>query len=93
MISFTPTGCWFHLSQDLNREARLMGLLNNKNKNIDINITYEIITQLTLLPINYKGNIENLNKRISEYISHAISKLCKLYNKLFHRIAMLLFIN
>ena len=55
-------GCWFHLSQDLIREARLMGLLNSKNKNIGINITYEIITQFTLLPINYKGNIENLKK-------------------------------
>ena len=55
-------GCWFHLSQDLFREARLMGLLNTKNKDIDINLTYEIITQLTLLPINYKGNIENLKK-------------------------------
>ena len=47
-------GCWFHLSQDLIREARLMGLLNSKNKDIDINLTYEIISQLTLLPINYK---------------------------------------
>ena len=61
-------GCWFHLSQDLIREARLMGLLNSKNKDIDINLTYEIITQLTLLPINYKGNIENLKKFLNVLI-------------------------
>ena len=28
-------GCWFHLKQDLLREARILGLLNNKNKNIN----------------------------------------------------------
>ena len=61
-------GCWFHLSQDLIREARLIGLLNSKNKDIDINLTYEIITQLTLLPINYKGNIENLKKFLNVLI-------------------------
>ena len=61
-------GYWFHLSQDLIREARLMGLLNSKSKDIDINLTYEIITQLTLLPINYKGNIENLKKFLNVLI-------------------------
>ena len=45
-----------------------MGLLNSKNKDIDINLTYEIITQLTLLPINYKGNIENLKKFLNVLI-------------------------
>ena len=32
-------GCWFHLKQDLIRNARIFGLLNEKNKDIDINIT------------------------------------------------------
>ena len=36
-------GCWFHLSQDLIREARIMGLLNSKSNKINVNITYEII--------------------------------------------------
>ena len=51
-------GCWFHLKQDLIRNARTMGLLNKRNKDIDINMTFEIITQLTLLPLQYKGNID-----------------------------------
>ena len=44
-------GCWFHLKQDLIRNARTLGLLNKKNKDIDINNTYDIIHQLTLLPL------------------------------------------
>ena len=51
-------GCWFHLKQDLIRNARTMGLLNKRNKDIDINITFEIITQLTLLLLEYKGDIK-----------------------------------
>ena len=35
-------GCWFHLKQDLIRNVRIMGLLNKRNKDIDINITFEI---------------------------------------------------
>ncbi len=30
-------GCWFHLKQDLLKEARILGLLNNKNENINPN--------------------------------------------------------
>ena len=51
-------GCLFHLNQDLIRNARTMGLLNKRNKFLDINITFEIITQLTILPLQYNGNIE-----------------------------------
>ena len=47
-------GCWFHLNQDLIREAKIMGLFNKKNKNINIDSTYEVITQLSILPLNYK---------------------------------------
>ena len=61
----TRIGCWFHLNQDLIREAKIMGLFNSKNKEIDANITYEIITQLSLLPLNYKGNIEHLKNQLN----------------------------
>ena len=62
-------GCWFHLNQDLLREARIMGLFSRKNKGIDINITYEIITQLSLLPLTYKGNIDDLKNQLNIIIT------------------------
>ena len=62
-------GCWFHLHQDLIREAKIMGLLNSKNKNINIDTTYEVINQLTILPLNYKGNIEYVKKIINILIN------------------------
>jgi len=58
-------GCWFHLKQDLIRNARTMGLLNKRNKDIDINTTFEIITQLTLIPLQYKGNINYVKEKIN----------------------------
>ena len=54
-----------YLKQDLIRNARIMGLLNKRNKDIDINITFEIITQLTILPFQYKGNIEYIKEKIN----------------------------
>ena len=42
-----------------------MGLFNTKSKEIDSNITYEIITQLSLLPLNYKGNIDYLKDQLN----------------------------
>ena len=42
--NYTRIGCWFHLKQNLIRYARICGLMNNKNKKIDINTTMEIIT-------------------------------------------------
>ena len=39
--NFTRIGCCLHLKQNL---IRYYGLMNNKNKNIDINTTLEIIT-------------------------------------------------
>ena len=47
-------GCWFHLKQDLIREARVTGLLNKKNKNINIEATLERITQLSILPFEWR---------------------------------------
>ena len=61
----TRIGCWFHLNQDLIREAKTYGLFNSKSKEIDSNITYEIITQLSLLPLNYKGNIDYLKDQLN----------------------------
>ena len=58
-------GCWFHLNQDLIREAKIMGLFNTKNKNIDTKSTYQIITELSLLPLNYKGDINILKEKIN----------------------------
>ena len=47
------------------REARTIGLLNGKNKKININTTYEIITQLSLLPLRYKGDLEYLKNNLN----------------------------
>ena len=67
-------GCLFHLNQDLLREARTMGLMNSKNKKNNLEITYEIITQLSLLPLKYKGDMnilkQELNLIISQYPAH-----------------------
>ena len=58
-------GCWFHLKQDLIRNARIIALLNRRNKYIEIYITFEIITQLIILPLHYKRNIENIKEKIN----------------------------
>ena len=57
--------CWFHLNQDLIREAKTIELLNKKNENINIDSTNEVITQLSILPLNYKGDIEYIKSNIS----------------------------
>ena len=53
-------GCQYHLKQDLMREARVLGLFNQKNNKINPETTLEVITQLSLLPIEYNGNINDL---------------------------------
>ena len=58
-------GCWFHLKQDLLREAKVLGLLNKKNNNINPETTIEIIKQLAILPIEYKGDINYLKNKIN----------------------------
>ena len=50
--------CWFHLKQDLLREEKTLGLLNNKINKINIETTLEIITQLFLLLIEYNIDIK-----------------------------------
>ena len=53
-------GCWFHLNQDLIREARTMGQFNSKNKKIDPEITYQIISELSILTLQYKRDLDRL---------------------------------
>ena len=67
--NLTRIGFWFHLKQNLIKYARICGLLNNKNKKIDINTTMEIITQLSLIPIEYKGDINFLQNKSNMIIS------------------------
>ena len=53
-------GCWFHLNQDLIREARTMGQFNSKNKKIDPEIIYQIISELSILTLQYKRDLDRL---------------------------------
>ena len=51
-------GYWFHLKQDLMREAKKLGLFNSKNKKVNPDMTLEVITKLSLFPLEYKGDIK-----------------------------------
>ncbi len=42
------------------REARVLGLFNQKNNKISPETILELINQLSLLPIEYNGNISDL---------------------------------
>ena len=53
-------GCWFHLKQDLMWEVRVLGLFNPKNNKINPEFTLEVITQLSLLTIEYNGKVNDL---------------------------------
>ena len=66
-------GCWFHLHQDLIREAKIMGLFNSKNKNINVNTTYEVINQLSIIPLNYRGNLDYI-KNITDILINQYPK-------------------
>ena len=57
-------GCWLHLKQDLMREAKKLGLFNSKNKKVNPDMTLEVITQLSLLPLEYKGDINYLKNKL-----------------------------
>ena len=46
------------------REAKILGLINKKNKKIDPNITIEIITQLSMLPLEYIGDFDYLKIKL-----------------------------
>ena len=46
------------------REAKILGLINKKNKKIDPNITIEIITQLSMLPLEYNGDLDYLKNKL-----------------------------
>ena len=61
----TKIGCWSHLKQNLLNQAKICGLFNKKNTKIDTNLTFDIISQLSILPLTYKGNIEYLKNQIN----------------------------
>ena len=62
--------CWFHLKEDLNliKNARAYGLMNKKNKLINIDLTFEIIKEVSLLPILYNGNLKFVYNKIDELV-------------------------
>ena len=62
------------MKQDLIRNARIFGLMNKKNKDADINLTYEIIKQLSILPLEYSGSIDYIKEKV-EHIDVTISQI------------------
>ena len=62
-------GCWFHLKQDLLREAKALGLLNKNNDKINPETTIEVIKQLAMLPLEYNGDINYLKNKLNIIIS------------------------
>jgi len=74
--NFKRLGCWFHLKCDLIREAK--SLCNKKNKNVDINDTFKIISVLSILPLKYNGNIEY----VKEIVDSLSTKYPYYYNYL-----------
>ena len=53
-------GCWFHWKKDLLRESKVLVLPDKNNNNINPETTIEIIKQLVILPLEYKGDINYL---------------------------------
>ena len=71
-INFPNTqrnGYWFHFKQDLMREDKILGLLKNKNRKINPQITLDIISQISKLSLYYNNGI----KYIENYIKNIIS--------------------
>ena len=52
-----------------------MGLFNSKNKNINVDTTYEVINQLSILPLNYKGNVDYIKNIINIFINKSIPQI------------------
>ena len=50
---------------DLIRNARSFGLMNKKIKDVDINLTHDIIKQLSILPLEYNRNIEYVKEKVN----------------------------
>ena len=46
------------------REAKKLGLFNSKIKKVNPDTTLEVITQLSLLPLEYKGDINYLKNKL-----------------------------
>ena len=48
--------------------------MNKKNKDVDINLTYEIIKQLAILPLEYSGSIDYIKEKV-EHIDVTTSQI------------------
>ena len=48
--------------------------MNKKNKDVDINLTYEIIKLLAILPLVYSGSIDYIKENV-EHIDVTISQI------------------
>ena len=42
-----------------------MGIFNSKNKKIDTEIIYQIISELSILPLQYKGDLDHLKNQLN----------------------------
>ena len=62
------------------REARVLGLYNPKNNKINPETTLEVITQLSLLPIEYNDNINDFILKLDilakQYLNYYNMKYC-----------------
>jgi len=71
---FQRVSCWFHMKQNIIKNAKQNGFFNPKSKFIDVTITKEIITQLCTLPLEYKGDMTYFDNKIkileSQYGDH-----------------------
>ena len=61
-------GYWLYLKQDLIHTARTFNLMNKKNKEIDINLIYDIIKELAIFQLEYNGNIDYIKEKVNVLI-------------------------
>ena len=67
--------CFYHYKCNIIKNAKLLGLCNKKNKDIDINITKKIINELCIMPLKYNGNVNYVLDKIKD-----LSKAYPYYN-------------
>ena len=58
-----------HLKPDLIKEYKIIGFANKKYKS-NVETTLKIITQLTILPLGYKSDINYLYKKVKISFKH-----------------------
>ena len=62
--------CYFHYKQDLIRRFKKEGLYKKRAKNKEPNECQSVINTLGLLPLQYKGDINFINKILDELIQN-----------------------